>query len=94
MQTQLFICNVEYSDFIVCTFASDDEGNIHVERLDKDEDFWQNCVDKAKLFFKICLLPELLGSWYTRPTEFTVSTTSASTSVDDQPTYCCSCHGP
>jgi len=87
---QLFICNVEYSDFVVCTFASDDEDSIHIERLNKDEEFWQDCVDKAKLFFKICLLPELLGSWYTRPTEFI---TSASTSVDDQPTYY-SCHGP
>ena len=50
---------MEYSDFVVCTFASDDEDSIHIERLDKDEEFWQDCVDKAKLFFKICLLPEL-----------------------------------
>jgi len=84
---------VEYTNFVVCTFASDDEDNIHIERLDKDDKFWQDCVDIAKLFFKICLFPEHLASWYTRPTEFTVSAASASRSIDDQPTYC-SCHGP
>jgi len=93
VQTQLFVCNVEYSDFVVCTFASDHEDSIHMERLNRNNEFWQDCLDKARLFFKICLLPELLGSWYTRPTEFTVSAASADTSVDVQPVYC-SCCGP
>ena len=40
---------------------------------------------------KICLLLEPLGSWYSQPTEFTVSAVSANAS-SDEPIYC-SCHG-
>ena len=29
--------------------------------------FWDECVTKAKQFFMTCLLPEILGKWYTRP---------------------------
>jgi len=31
VQTQLFVCNVECSDFVVCTFTSDNEDSIHIE---------------------------------------------------------------
>ena len=69
VQTQLFVCDVEYRDFCVCTFASDqDESTLHIERIYKDETFWDECLAKAKQFFMTCLLPELLGKWYTCPT--------------------------
>ena len=69
VQTQLFVCDVEYCDFCMCTFASDqDESTLHIERIYKDETFWDECLAKAKQFFMTCLLPELLGKWYTRPT--------------------------
>ena len=71
-QTQLFVCDVEYADFCVCTFLKDgndyDDGGIHIERITKDVGFWKDCVEKACNFFITCLLPEILGSWYTRPT--------------------------
>lgn len=66
VQTQLFVSDVEYSDFCVCTFNGDETG-IHTERILKDEQFWNDCVVKAQTFFKTCILPELLGKWYTRP---------------------------
>ena len=66
VQTQLFVSDVEYSDFCVCTFNGDETG-IHIERILKNEQFWNDCVVKAQTFFKICILPELLGKWYTRP---------------------------
>ena len=73
IQTQLFVCDVEYADFCVCTFLKDgnndyDDGGIHIERITKNFDFWEKCVEKARNFFTTCLLPEILGSWYTRPT--------------------------
>ena len=56
IQTQLFVCNVEYADFYVCTFLKNgnnyDDGGIHIEHITKDLGFWQECVEKARNFFK------------------------------------------
>ena len=68
IQTQLFVCDVEYCDFCVCTFTeSGGESAMHIERIHKNYEFWTNCVEKAKWFFRKCLLPELMGSWLTHP---------------------------
>ena len=66
VQTQIFVTDVKYCDFCVCTFNGDDTG-IHIECIFRDEKFWNDCVDKAQIFFRTCILPELLGKWYTRP---------------------------
>ncbi len=65
VQTQLFLCDVEYCDFVVCTFS--DEGSMHIERISKNLIFWNDCVSKAVTFYRTCVLPELIGKWYTRP---------------------------
>ena len=68
IQTQLFVCDVGYCDFCVCTFVEDDESKgLHIERIYKNEAFWLECISKAEQFFKACLLPEILGKYYTRP---------------------------
>ena len=68
IQTQLFVCDIEYCDFCVCTFVEDDESKgLHIERIYKNEAFWLECISKAQQFFKTCLLPEILGKYYTRP---------------------------
>ena len=64
VQTQLFVSDVEYCDFCVCTFSGNDSG-LHNELITKDVQFWSDCVAKAELFFKTCVLPELLGKCYT-----------------------------
>ena len=54
-QIQMFVFNVKYSVFYVCTFANDDEEGIHIEER------WvlsRMCL-QAEHFFKSCLLPEL-----------------------------------
>lgn len=98
VQTQMFVCDVEYSDFCMCTFASDiDKENTHIERIYKNTNFWQDCVSKAEVFFRNCLLPELLGNWYTRPTEFSCSTnleSSHSTPMTSSEPMYCYCRGP
>ena len=66
IQTQLFVCDVKYCDFCVCTFADTaGESAMHIERIHNNSQIWINCVETAKSFFRTCLLPELMGSWYT-----------------------------
>ena len=85
IQTQLFVCNVEYCDFCVCTFVEDDESKgLHIERIYKNETFWSDCISKAEQFFKTCLLPEILGKYYTRPNSIlTQVTDNAQPSIND-----------
>ena len=86
VQTQMFICNVEYCDFCVFTFPAEREDSLpHIERIFRDGDFLEMCLEKARCFFRTCLLPEILGHWYTRPLVKSSSTSgsSASQSVDN-----------
>ena len=59
---QIHICGVSYCDFVVCTFGT--SVDIFVEQ---DNGLWDNCLKTATAFFSSCILPELLGHWYTRP---------------------------
>ena len=87
---------MEYSDFCVCTFANDEEEDIHIEKIYKTDKFWAECVLQAEHFFKTYLLPELLGNWYAR---LNVSGTKISceqsfiANITDPMTYCY-CKGP
>ena len=72
VQTQLFCTGANYCDFIVYTKES-----IHIERIQPDNSFWEENVRKAKKFFEIGILPELLGRWFSRPPEQIMSSLSA-----------------
>ena len=68
---QLFVLDVDYCDlcvcdFCVCTFTADKESDLYIERIVKNRKFWDDCILRAGLFFRTCILPELLGKWYTR----------------------------
>ena len=79
------------AEIFVSTFASDtNKESVHIERIHKDTDFWQECVPVAELFYRNCLLPELLGNRYMRPTQCTSTTTPASTPAisSSEPMYC------
>jgi len=70
IQTQLFVyvCDVSYCDFCVTTFAdSGAESAMDVKRVYRNPSFWSQCVEHASGFFRPCVLPELMGSWFTRP---------------------------
>jgi hypothetical protein len=60
VQAQLFICEVEFCDFILWT-----ELDIHIEHILPD--FWEEVVIQATKFFYIGILPEIMGKWYTKP---------------------------
>lgn len=72
VQTQLFCTGANYCDFVVYTKES-----IHIERIKPDNSFWEENVRKAKKFFEIGILPELLGRWFSRPPEQIMSSLSA-----------------
>ena len=93
VQTQLFVGNVDYCDFCVCTFAQNAEHGLHIERITKDVKFWSNCIEKAEYFFKNCLLPELVGKWYTHlkrsyATSFDVPGASSCSNDSSNEVYC------
>ena len=85
VQTQIFVCQVQYSDFCVCTFPPGSAPDIHIERIYPDTQLWQFCIDKSTQFFQTCLLPELLGRWNSRGPSVTaaINDNQASTSNSD-----------
>ena len=52
---------VGFCDFVVW---KDDE--LIVLRINEDEESMRNATEKATYFYKQCVLPELLGRWYTK----------------------------
>ena len=56
VQSQLFVCCVEYGDFCVCTFLlNEDESHhletgMHIEWMYKDPDVWTECTTKSSQF--------------------------------------------
>ena len=52
--------DVDYCDFIGWT-----ERDMQIEGINPDVEFWELALIKAKKFFSLCILPELIGKWYT-----------------------------
>ena len=67
VQQQLFTLKERrHNDFIV--YAIDNKGNGHfvMERILPDVQHWNTVLPKLKAFWRICVLPEVLGRWYSR----------------------------
>ncbi|PFX15596.1 hypothetical protein AWC38_SpisGene20183 [Stylophora pistillata] len=67
VQQQLFTLEERnHNDFIV--YAIDNKGNAHLvmERILPDVQHWDRVLPKLKAFWRICVLPDVLGRWYTR----------------------------
>ena len=98
IQTQLHICDVEFCDFVLCTFpqSSQEDMQLHIERITKDTTLWHECVEKATHFFRICILPELLGKWYTKSPRDALSDSAlhqpSALCTNERPI--CYCQGP
>ena len=67
-----------FCDFVVWT-----QKELHIERLTLDEALLKSALPTAKTFFKICILPELLGKWYTRQHSTTEKDDSLQCEDDD-----------
>lgn len=61
IQMQLFITERQFCDFFVWT------PNVsHLERIMCDEGLWNVMSEKAKDFHRLCIMPELVGKYYSR----------------------------
>ena len=56
VQTQIFVCDVAYCDFVVCTFPGEHhELSIHIEQISANHDLWSSCIPKSSHFFHMCV---------------------------------------
>ena len=83
VQTQLSVSGAEFADFVVCTFPNNIP-TLSVERISLDEEFVDACIEQASQFFKVAILPELLGRWYSRSLVIPVKMNSETSGYD----YC------
>ena len=82
VQQQLFTTHRGYNDFIVCSFSGGAATFVH-ERIYPDKDHWEEQVPKLTTFWRACVLPEILGRWYTKK-----PTAIAKANVKDGICYC------
>ncbi|KAJ4938226.1 hypothetical protein JOQ06_002851 [Pogonophryne albipinna] len=61
VQAQLHVVDVDYCDFVVWT-----KNDLFVERIVRDVDLWDNIIPRVESFFRLCVLPEVLGQQLTR----------------------------
>ena len=65
-QQQIFTSKKQYCDFVVCSFNDMKEAKLVVQRICPDIEHWKAVLTKVTNFWKTCVLPEVLGRWYTR----------------------------
>ena len=61
---------IKYCEFVVCAIDEKKSVNLIVLRIYPDVQHWNSVLPKLETFWRICILPEILGQWYTR--RFTV----------------------
>lgn len=90
VQLQMKLCDVKFCDFVI--WRTDE---LVVNRIMRDDDFLKEAIDKATVFFKYGILPELVGKWYTRPppvlsseTEPVDLSTKGEEVTDSEKTWC------
>ncbi|PFX11550.1 Inhibitor of growth protein 5 [Stylophora pistillata] len=66
VQQQLNITKLKYCDFVVFAFNVNNQPMIFQERIYPDFNLWELLQPKLTKFWRICILPEILGRWYTR----------------------------
>ena len=76
-QMQIYVTRRLFCDFVVWT-----PREIHIERITLDEQLIETAIPTAKKFWRLCVLPELLGKWYTRQKCPNVQCTSLHTQTD------------
>ena len=65
-QQQIFTVKRQYCDFVVYALGVGGEEALVHQRILQDIDHWTTVVPKLTNFWRICVLPEVLGRWYTR----------------------------
>ena len=57
VQCQIFVTKSEFCDFVVCT-----ESDLVAVKVLPDRDAWEEALEKAKVFFNMCILPIIVSS--------------------------------
>ena len=65
-QKQIFTVERQYCDFVLCAFGHHGMAGLVHQGLLPDTDHWKTVVPKLTNFWRISVLPEVLGRWYTR----------------------------
>lgn len=65
VQQQLFTTKRPFCDFVVCAVGLDQVMLVH-QRILPDKPHWDSVVPKLENFWRVCILPEILGRWSTR----------------------------
>ncbi|XP_068714108.1 uncharacterized protein [Montipora foliosa] len=67
VQQQLFtLPERKFNDFVVCAIDSDKNAHLVIERIYPDPEHSNTILPKLETFWRICILPEILGRWFTR----------------------------
>ena len=82
----MLVCRVEFADFVVCTFPYD-KPTLYIYWIEIDCDFGANCIMKSGYFYKVAIMPELLGKRLTRSVVLPASTVD-DRNDDSQYRYC------
>lgn len=61
IQCQLMVTQLSYADFVVWS-----PQEMFIERIMPDVNLQSTITEKSKTFFQSCILPEILGKWFTR----------------------------
>lgn len=61
IQTQLYVCQKDYCDFVVYTTKA-----LHIERIVPNLQFLSNLLSTCELFFKNIILPEVVSKYFTQ----------------------------
>ena len=78
-QMQIFVTKRLFCDFVVWT-----PEEVHIERITLDDKLIQTAIPAAQKFWELCVLPELLGKWYTRKQYASAQSTSLDTQTEEQ----------
>jgi hypothetical protein len=78
-QLQMFVTRRVFCDFVVWS-----PKEVHIERITLDEALIQTAIQTAERFWRLCVLPELLGKWYTRKQYPNVQSTALHTRTEEE----------
>lgn len=84
-QLQLFVTGRNYCDFVVWS-----ESETHIEHITADEPFLEHTIPLVYKFWRMCVLPELMGKVYTRELHLLMTSNDAEpmAAEEDQGRWC------
>lgn len=86
VQAQLFATKRQYADFVVWI-----PGEIYIERITPNTEFIADMLQKVDIFYKKCILAEILGKRYTHQQPPASDSLASKTDKGNTPSVFCYC---